>query len=470
MLDEAIFRANDIRGVFEEGLDARAAYCIGRACGAIARGRGFGRVAVGRDGRKSGPVLSAALARGLGAAGLGVFDLGVAPTPAVYHAAATRFDGCGVVVTGSHNPKRHNGMKLMLGGTMLSGDAMLELRRRALAVAAESAAGFSGDGDGGDGAGSVVAMPEAVDDYAAAVAAAIGPLSRPLKLVLDAGNGAAGACAPRIFRALGCETVELFCEIDGDFPNHHPDPARPENLADAARALAETGADAALAFDGDGDRLGAVLPQAGAVFADRLLMLFARDALARTPGARVVYDVKCTSRLAPWVESCGGVPDMQPTGHAFIKARMRETGALLGGEMSGHFYFKENWFGFDDALFAGARLAAIFAGAASADAALADIPALPATPELNAARPAGDQRAFIERLRETARFPAAARVVDLDGMRVEYPDGFGLARASNTTASLVFRFEGADKKALARIQADFRRELQKADPAMPLPF
>lgn len=467
-LDESIFRANDIRGVFNAGLDSRAARCVGRACGEMARARGFSQMVVGRDGRHSGPELCAALAAGLADSGVRVSDLGLAPTPAVYHAAVSRFAGCGAVVTGSHNPKRHNGMKIMLGGAMLSGDAMRELQKRA-ARFSQSAPAPDGESSASD-SGRAAPLPGAVAEYARAVAEAIGPLPRRLKIVLDAGNGAAGECAPKIFRALNCEVVELFCDIDGDFPNHHPDPARPENLRDAIRVMAETGADAAFVFDGDGDRLGAALPRAGAVFADRLLMLFARDLLARKPGARVVYDVKCTSRLAPWVERLGGIPDMRPTGHAFIKARMRETGALLGGEMSGHFYFKEDWFGFDDALFAGARLAAIFAAAESPDAALARIPALPATPELNAARPRGDQREFMERFRRRAEFPGAARVVEIDGMRVEYADGFGLARASNTTSSLVFRFEGADEKALARIQAEFHRELQAADPEMALPF
>ena len=467
MLDDSIFRANDIRGVFNEGLDARAAYCVGRACGEMAREQGFAQIAAGRDGRKSGPELCAAFCAGVAESKVQVCDIGLAPTPAVYHAAVSRFGGCGAVVTGSHNPKQHNGMKLMLGGAMLSGDAMRDLRERAQ----KFSRGLSvSDSD-------LRALPSCaedashlVDEYADAVVAAIGGLARPLKIVLDAGNGAAGACAPKIFRALNCEVVELFCEIDGDFPNHHPDPARPENLRDAIRVLAETKADAAFVFDGDGDRLGAALPECGAVFADRLLMLFARDMLGRLAGARVVYDVKCTSRLAPWVERFGGVADMRPTGHAFIKARMRETGAPLGGEMSGHFYFKEDWFGFDDALFAGARLAAIFAEADSADAAMREIPALPATPELNAARPAGDQREFMERLRATARFPGALRIVETDGMRVEYADGFGLARASNTTSALVFRFEGADEAALSRIQAEFRRALKAADEGMELPF
>ena len=465
MLDSSIFRANDIRGVFNDGLDARAAFCIGRACGKMAREKNFARIAVGRDGRKSGPELCAALCAGLAESGVEVFDVGLAPTPAVYHAAVTAFGGCGAVVTGSHNPKQHNGMKIMLGGAMLSGDAMRDLRQRAEKHAAENAIPPLNPPQY-----SPTPMPDAIDDYARAIVAAIGPLKRRLKIVLDAGNGAAGECAPKIFRALNCEVIELFCDIDGDFPNHHPDPARPENLADAIRTLAETGADAAFAFDGDGDRLGAALPQSGAVFADRLLMLFARDMLGRLPGSRVVYDVKCTSRLAPWVERFGGEADMRPTGHAFIKARMRETGAPLGGEMSGHFYFKENWFGFDDALFAGARLAAIFAEAESSEAAMAEVPALLATPELNASRPAGDQKGFMQKLRQTAAFPDALRIVEVDGMRVEYADGFGLARASNTTSSLVFRFEGADDKALARIQADFRRELQKADPEMAPPF
>ena len=347
-VDFSIFRANDIRGVADSSLSVDVAEQIGRALAAVAVERGFARIALGRDGRESSPRLSAAVASGLVAGGMRVFDIGVNPTPAVYYAAATRADGCGAVVTGSHNPKNYNGVKMMLGNETLSGDAVADL-------AARIRDGFAPSARVG-GCEPLDVAPAYLAELRANIR-----LARPLKIVVDAGNGATGDFAPKMLRALGCEVDELFCEIDGAFPNHHPDPARPENLRAAANRRRELGADAAFVFDGDGDRLGAILPESGAVAADRLLMLFARDCLRAAGGRAVVFDVKCTRHLAPWIAACGGVAHMRPTGHAFIKRAMAELDAVCGGEMSGHFYFRDKWRGFDDAIFAAARLAEILA-------------------------------------------------------------------------------------------------------------
>lgn len=452
-----IFKANDIRGIYGESLTEALARRIGQALAAAAAARGISVLAVGRDGRLSSPALAAALIDGITAAGITVFDIGLVPTPALYYTAVTHCGGSGVMVTGSHNPKNYNGMKMMLGGKLLMGEAMLKLRDTALHAPAVNKSG-----------GTVSALAVR-DDYIAAVAAA-NPLVRPLKIILDAGNGAAGGYAPALFRALGCEVTELYCDIDGNFPNHHPDPAQPENLRDAAEALAG-GGDAAFVFDGDGDRLGVLPANLPAFFADRLLMLYARDILTRQRDVRVVFDVKCSALLAPWIEQHGGIADMQPTGHAFIKARMAETGALLGGEMSGHFYFRENWYGFDDALYAAARTAMILAGN---PAVFNDIPDSLSSPELHIDMSGRDQHGFMTTLGRAINcgrdFPAARDIVAIDGLRVEYPDGFGLVRASNTTPALVLRFEAADAAALERIKADFRRVLRAADATLPIHF
>lgn len=449
-----LFKANDIRGIYGDALDENIAYRIGQALAAAARARDIRALAVGRDGRLSSPVLAAALVEGLTDAGLTAMDIGLAPTPALYYAAVAHCGGSGVMVTGSHNPKNYNGMKMMLNRQVLMGEAMAALRQYALG---DERCKQSGGGS---------AALEVQGDYIAAVCAA-NPLSRPLKLVLDAGNGAAGEYAPALFRALGCEVLPLYCEIDGSFPNHHPDPAQPENLRDAAAALEEHGGEAAFAFDGDGDRLGVLPAGQAAVFADRLLMIYARDLLARQRGARVVFDVKCSALLAPWVERHGGIADMQPTGHAFIKARMAETAALLGGEMSGHFYFRENWYGFDDALFAGARLAAVLA---DNPAAFSDIPDSVSSPELHIDMTGRDQHKFIAALSAQAAFPGAQRVVTIDGLRVEYGSGFGLVRASNTTPALVLRFEASDADSLEKIKATFRQLLAKCDSTLAINF
>lgn len=441
VLPAEIFKANDIRGIYGDTLSEDGMHTIGRALAAAVRNVSGRQIALARDGRLSSPALAAALAAGINEGGVGVLDIGLAPTPALYYAAYTAADGNGAMITGSHNPPAHNGVKMLINGKILPGTQVNKTWLDKPSPAPAPAA---------------CRCLDIKEDYMAAVCAVVAP-TPPLHLIVDAGNGATGGYAPELYRRLGHRVSALFCEVDGTFPNHHPDPAQPENLHAARAALNNENADMALIFDGDGDRLGVLL--AGAedwIFPDRLLMLLARDMLARHPGARVVFDVKCSAHLAPWIVRHGGIADMQPTGHAFIKAQMAATGALLGGEMSGHFYFAENWRGFDDALLAGAKLAAIFAAESQP---LAMLPQTAASPEI--VLPLGTQngKALIAALRAQAKFADARRIITLDGLRVEYADGFGLVRASNTTASLVLRFEGDDEQALQRIKGQFAEAL-----------
>ncbi|MDM5146940.1 phosphomannomutase/phosphoglucomutase [Candidatus Persebacteraceae bacterium Df01] len=439
-----IFKANDIRGIYNDTLTDDAARSIGRALAAEALDAGATSMALARDGRLSSQPLTVALTEGLCAGGVSVVDIGMAPTPVLYFAAQTLCSGSGVMVTGSHNPPAHNGMKMLIAGRTLKGDGVQELRRRIET------------GDYGSAPTAEGQNVDVLENYIAAVCCAV-PTARALHLVVDAGNGVAGAYAPMLYKKLGHQVTSLYCDVDGNFPNHHPDPAQPENLIAARKKLNETDADIAIVFDGDGDRLGVLLPgREDWVFPDRLLMLLAQDMLSRHHGGRVVFDVKCSANLAPWIEQHGGIADMQPTGHAFIKSRMRETGALLGGEMSGHFYFAEQWFGFDDALLAGARLVAIIGNNPHV---MRDIPSSAASPEIVVSIGARDGHAFVRDLRNKVHFPDMKKIVDIDGLRVEYADGFGLVRASNTTASLVLRFEGNNDEALQRITNDFKKFL-----------
>jgi phosphomannomutase / phosphoglucomutase len=295
-------------------------------------------------------------------------------------------------------------------------------------------------------------------------------LARPMRIAVDCGNGVAGMVAARLYRALGCEVDELYCEVDGDFPNHHPDPSQPENLADLIARVQAAGCALGFAFDGDGDRLGVVTGDGRIIYADRQLMLFAADVLARNPGAQIIYDVKCTRLLAPWIERHGGRPLLWKTGHSLIKAKLAETGAPLAGEMSGHTFFKERWYGFDDALYAGARLLEVLSRSADAGAVLNALPDAPCTPELNWRLAEGEPHALVAKLQAAKPFPGAQSILAIDGVRVEYADGFGLARASNTTPVIVLRFEGDTPAALERIQREFRAVLQPLRPDAPLPF
>jgi phosphomannomutase / phosphoglucomutase len=451
-----IFKAYDIRGVVGRTLTAQGVELIGRALGSECRVRGGESIAVGRDGRLSGPELAEALARGIRASGANVVDVGMVTTPMGYFAAHELRTGSAVMVTGSHNPPEYNGLKMVLSGITLAGEAIQQLRRR---IDASDFASGAGDYRRAD-------IREA---YLARIVGDL-KLARPMRIAIDCGNGVAGSVAPELYRRLGCEVSELYCEVDGTFPNHHPDPTQPKNLQDLIAALA-TGADElGLAFDGDGDRLGVVTRGGAIIYADRLLMLLAADVLQRRPGADIVFDVKCTRNLPEWIRRHGGKPGMWRTGHSLIKARMQETGAPLAGEMSGHIFFAERWYGFDDGLYAGARLLEVLSRTDDPSAVLEALPDSVTTPELHLPLAEGEPHRLIARLQKEAQFPGATEIITLDGLRVEYADGFGLARASNTTPVIVLRFEAQDAAGLRRIQDAFRRVLLDAKPDAKLPF
>ncbi len=459
-ISSSIFKAYDIRGIVGKTIDRDVAFHIGYALGCEVLERGGKSIIVGRDGRLSGPMLAAALAQGLQASGVDVVDIGQVPTPIGYFACYQQIEGrvhdsC-VVVTGSHNPTDYNGFKMVVRGQALYGEQITGLYKRVLqqvqlgseqCLAASGVPGTYQCHDIGP-----AYLDRIVQDI---------QLARPLKLVVDCGNGVAGAFAPALFRALGCEVHTLFCEVDGRFPNHHPDPAQPENLQDVIHALATTDAELGLAFDGDGDRLGVVTKSGAIIYPDRQLMLFAKDVLERHPKSTILYDVKCTRLLAPWILQHGGQPFMWKTGHSLIKSKMQECDAALAGEMSGHIFFKDRWYGFDDGLYTAARLCELLSRTANPSAVLEALPDAYSTPELHLHLPDGVNFTLITQLQQQAVFPEARESILLDGLRVEYPDGFGLARASNTTPVVVFRFEADNEAALVRIQEDFRRVLQE---------
>jgi phosphomannomutase len=446
----SIFKAYDIRGVTPTALNEGVAEALGLAFGTRALQLGEKTVAVGRDGRLSGPALSAALIRGLVAAGVDVIDIGLATTPMLYFAAATLCNS-GIQVTGSHNPRDYNGFKMVLAGRAIYGDDIQALRKTMEAETHQRA-------DGGR-----VRLINVSAAYKDRIVSDV-KLSRPMKLVVDCGNGVAGASAPAIFRALGCEVIELFSEVDGNFPNHHPDPSKPENLQDVIRTLRETDAELGLAFDGDGDRLGIVTKDGATIYPDRQMILFAQDVLSRVPGGDIVFDVKCSQRLAPAIEAAGGKPHIYKTGHSLIKARMKELNSPLGGEMSGHIFFKERWYGFDDGTYAGARLLEILSRSPNASDVLNALPTSFSTPELNVACAEGEPHAAVDKLVALAKFDAPAKLSTIDGVRVDWPDGFGLIRASNTTPVLVLRFEGHTPEALHRIETAMLALLKQAKP------
>ena len=454
----SIFKAYDIRGVVGDTLDERLAEHLGRAFGSEARRLGERAVAVGRDGRVSGPGLVAALTRGLVSTGLDVVDLGAVTTPMLYYVAATRArHGCtsGIQVTGSHNPKDYNGFKMVLAGRAIYGEDIQALRRR---IEAE---------DYTVGQGRSASM-DILAEYRHRIVSDC-RLARPLEVVVDCGNGIPGASAPGILRALGCEVTELYSEVDGTFPNHHPDPSKPENLRDLIATVKRTGADLGLAFDGDGDRLGVVTAGGDNIYPDRQLMLFAKDILGRHPGAPIIFDVKCSQRLVAAIRDAGGQPMMWKTGHSLIKARLKETGAPLAGEMSGHIFFGERWYGFDDATYTAARLLEILSRHDDPSAVLNALPTSFSTPELNVACAEGEHHAVVANLREqvesgAVRFAGSTEIITIDGVRAEYADGFGLVRASNTTPVLVLRFEGHTQAALERIEAQFMAVLRGVKP------
>jgi phosphomannomutase / phosphoglucomutase len=455
-LPAEIFRTYDIRGIVGRTLTPAIVREIGRALGTIARERGAPTFALGRDGRLSGPELVDALAEGIVAAGGDVIDIGMAPTPVVYFAAHHLGTGSCVAVTGSHNPPDYNGLKMVIAGATLWGEDVQRVRRTIERAELASGSGRRSSAD-------------VIDAYVERIAGDV-KLARPFRLAVDCGNGVAGMLAPRLYRRLGCEVTELYCEVDGRFPNHHPDPSQPKNLAELIDTLAATECELGLAFDGDGDRLGVVTKDGEIIYPDRQLMLLAKDVLSRNPGAEIIYDVKSTRLLAPWIERHGGRPTIWKTGHSLIKAKMKETGAPLAGEMSGHTFFGERWYGFDDALYGAARLLEVLSREPDANAALKSLPSAPSTPELHWSLEEGEPHALVDKLQAGRPFPGAERVLTIDGVRAEYADGFGLARASNTTPAIVLRFEADDAAALERIKSEFRSALQPLKPNAPLPF
>jgi phosphomannomutase/phosphoglucomutase len=455
-LPPEIFKAYDIRGIVGKTLTPAIVERIGQAIGSEARARGQTAVVVGRDGRLSGPELIAALGRGIAKAGCDVIDIGRVPTPVVYFATFQLNTSSGVAVTGSHNPPEYNGIKMVIAGETLSGEAIQALRRRIT------------NNDLVIGQGKLT-QADVRATYLDRVTGDV-KIARKLKVAVDCGNGVAGELAPQLLRRLGCDVTELYCEIDGNFPNHHPDPAHPENLQDLIKTVTRGGYDLGLAFDGDGDRLGVVSPDGTIIWPDRQLILYARDVLSRNPGAEIIYDVKCSRTVGEAIRQAGGKPTMWMTGHSFIKKKLKETGALLAGEMSGHTFFKERWYGFDDGLYTAARLLELLSRDTRAPREVfAALPNTVNTPELHLKFAEGEHYAIIKELVAKADFPDA-RVTTIDGLRADFADGFGLVRASNTTPVLVFRFEGDNAQALDRIQQRFRELVRSARPGISLPF
>ncbi|MFC1665277.1 phosphomannomutase/phosphoglucomutase [Pseudomonadota bacterium] len=451
-----IFKAYDIRGIVDKTLTEEAVRSIGHAVGSEAVARQQRTVVVGRDGRLSGPKLVKELAIGLNQAGVNVIDIGVVPTPVLYFATFHLNTGSGIAVTGSHNPPEYNGLKMMLGNDTLSGAAIQALRQRI-----EQNNLTHGQGE--------LSRADVINAYVQKIVGDV-KLARPLKIVVDCGNGVAGAIAPDLYRQLGCEVEELFCEVDGNFPNHHPDPSQLDNLQDLIKAVVDSKADVGLAFDGDGDRLGVISPNGSVIWPDRQLILFAEDILQKQKNLEIIYDVKCSRTLPVAISNAGGIPTMWKTGHSFMKAKLKESGAALAGEMSGHMFFNDRWYGFDDGVYTGARLLELLSRRQQTPAEIfAQLPDTINTPELRLDMEEGAHYQLIEKLVKNADFPDAS-VSNIDGLRVDFDDGFGLVRASNTTPMLIMRFEADNDIALERIQNRFRNLINSTQPGLSLPF
>ena len=458
-ISPAIFRAYDIRGVVTDTLTPAAVEQIGRAFGSECHERKIDTVVVARDGRLSGPELIEALSKGIQSTGVNVINIGMVPTPVLYFATYHLNTGTGIMVTGSHNPPEYNGLKMVVGSDALFGEGITALHTRLLEDRLHNS-----DTPG------ILSEEDILQDYLDRILGDV-RLARPMRIAYDCGNGVAGAAAPQLFDGLKCKSFSLFTEVDGNFPNHHPDPAKLENLKDLIKLVRDEKCEVGLAFDGDGDRVGVVDNEGNVIWPDRQMVLFARDVLKRNPGARIIYDVKCSKVLPAAISEAGGVPDMWKTGHSFIKARIKETGALLGGEMSGHMFFKERWYGFDDALYAAARLLEILSKTdKTASEIFGAIPNSINTPELNVTLGTdGAQHEFVRKFIAGATFEGAT-LTTIDGVRADYPDGWGLLRASNTTPSLVIRFEADTDEAMTRIQGEFRKAMQATDSSVAIPF
>ncbi|HIA77762.1 MAG TPA: phosphomannomutase/phosphoglucomutase [Gammaproteobacteria bacterium] len=455
-LPQEIFKAYDIRGIVDKSLTETVTEQIGQAIGTEATLAGDRSVVIGRDGRLSGPSLATALSEGIRSTGCDVVDIGMVPTPVTYFATHHLETGSAVSITGSHNPPEYNGLKVMIAGETLAGDRIQMLRKRI-----EEQDLLSGNGSHH--------QESVTEAYVARITGDI-TLQRPLKVVLDCGNGVGGSIAPRVLKEIGCDVTELFSDVDGTFPNHHPDPSQPENLNDLIEMVITTKADFGMALDGDGDRLGVVSATGDIIFADRQLLLFARDVLSRHPGAEIIYDVKCSKVLPDAIRESGGLPTMWKTGHSFIKAKLKESGAILAGEMSGHIFFKERWYGFDDGIYAAARLCELLSAQDDPPTAVfKSIPELVSTPELRLEMEEGEHHALVEQFVRNARFPTG-EICTIDGIRVDFKTGFGLARASNTTSTVILRFEADRQQQLTEIQEQFRTQLLALRPELNLPF
>jgi len=452
-----IFRAYDIRGIVTTDLTPDAVELIGRAFGSEAAAQRQDTVVIARDGRLSSPELAQRLAKGIRATGRNVIDVGLAPTPVLYFATYHLNTGTGIMITGSHNPPEYNGLKMMLAGKTLHSDSIQDLLKRIQNddILQQAEGAFSEE--------------DVVPAYIERITSDI-KLDKPIKFAYDCGNGAAGDVATRLFKALGCDADGLFTDIDGTFPNHHPDPSKPANLIDLVAKVKADQLEVGLAFDGDGDRLGVVDKDGNIVWADRQMMLYAEDILSRNPGSPIVFDVKCTQNLAKIIDTAGGKPMMGKTGHSFVKAKMIETDALLGGEMSGHVFFKERWYGFDDGLYTAARLLEILSNdSRSPTEIFSALPDSVNTPEININFAEGEHYKFVEKFITQAEFDGAEKVT-IDGVRANFSDGWGLVRASNTTPCLVLRFEADSEAAIERIQVQFREQIRRIDPTLDLPF
>ena len=455
-IDASIFRAYDIRGVVADALTPEACEQIGRAFGSEALARGQKTVNLARDGRLSGPDLIAALSKGIQSTGCDVINIGMVPTPVLYFSTYHLDTGTGIMVTGSHNPPEYNGLKMMIGGDTLFGDGIQELYQRLVNDDLAS-------GEGG------YSEKDIMDAYLDRILGDV-KLSRKMRIASDCGNGVAGVCATQLFTRLGCEVEELFTEVDGNFPNHHPDPAKVENLEDIRAVVKKEKLELGLAFDGDGDRVGVIDDKGQIIWPDRQMILYSRDILDRNPGARIIYDVKCSTLLPKAISEAGGEPEMWKTGHSFVKARIKETGAALGGEMSGHIFFKERWYGFDDALYSAARLLEILSrDDRPVSEIFGEIPDSVNTPELGIKFEEGEHHKFMQAFIENAKFDGA-KLTTIDGIRADFDKGWGLVRASNTTPSLVIRFEADSQSDLEQIQASFRTAMLDVDSKIDLPF
>ncbi|MDH5257624.1 MAG: phosphomannomutase/phosphoglucomutase [Gammaproteobacteria bacterium] len=455
-LPDTIFKAYDIRGIVDETLTTDIVYAIGKALGSEAKKLNQKAFAVARDGRLSGPSLLQALIDGILSTGLDVINVGRVPTPVLYFATFHLQTRCGVMLTGSHNPPNYNGLKMVVDETTLSGDTIQSLKQRIL----------TNDFENGEGNYSEV---DVSDDYIKQITSHI-KLDKPLKIAIDAGNGVAGELAPKLFRALGCDVTELYCEIDGNFPNHHPDPSQPDTLVDLIETVKSDDYDVGFGFDGDGDRLGVVAPSGEIIWPDRQMILYACDIIERNPGAEIIYDIKCSVNLGKAITEAGGKPLMWKTGHSLVKAKLKETGAPLAGEMSGHIFFKERWYGFDDALYTGARLLEILAKSEqSTHDIFSSLPDTVNTPELKLEMNEGEHFTFMERLIASANFEGAI-ITEIDGVRADFENAWGLVRASNTTPCLVIRFEGNTQESMKEVQEKFRELFMSLDDSLKLPF